>query len=77
MKIIAPFTPKKPYIMNLTSDNSFLQLRCNESVSYSRLPTAVWVNLIGLGRGLISIKDRRAYGNLKWIFKFEIVEVRV
>jgi hypothetical protein len=74
IKIIAPFTPKKPYIMNLTYDNSFLQLRCNESVSCSKLPNAVSVNLNSLGRGLVSIKDRRAYGSTEWIFEFEIVE---
>jgi hypothetical protein len=74
VRIIALFTPKKPYLLNLTYDNSFLQLRCNESVSCVKLPSAVQVNLNTLGRGLVSIKDRRAYGSTEWIFEFEIVE---
>lgn len=74
IKIIALFTPKKPYILNLTYDNSFLQLRCNESVSCSKLPLAVQINLNSLGRGFVSIKDRRTYGSTEWIFEFEIVE---
>lgn len=74
VKIVALFTPKKPYFLNLTYDNSFLQLRCNESVSCVKLPSAVQVNLNSLGRGLVSIKDRRTYGSTEWIFEFEIVE---
>jgi hypothetical protein len=70
IKITALFTPKKPYMLNLTYDNSFLQLRCNESVSCSKLPFAVQVNLNSLGRGFVSIKDRRAYGSTEWIFEF-------
>lgn len=74
VQIVTLFTPKKPYQLSLNNVSPLLQLKCNESVSCDRSENRLSVNLLNIGRGWVTLRDKRVYGSTEWVFEFVIVE---
>lgn len=66
--IVTLFTPKKPYILNLTNISPLFQIKCTDAVSCDKKQNLVYVNLLKVGKGSVSFRDKRVYGSVEWIY---------
>jgi hypothetical protein len=74
VSILALFTPKKPYIINVFYLHSQVQVHCSKAVACERGDNYVAVRYLKLGVGYVTIQDKKIYGSAIWNFEFTIVE---